>query len=115
MAFIIELLVSIVAVIQICWVFFSITFGWKVFLLTVLCWWGGSGLRGSLYGDVKQKKIGFISAIVFLSIGLFLAQFIERNIIIDYLNQISIELWQYLVLSFFVGFTLTGKRFATEE
>ena len=80
MAFIIELLASIVALIQICWVFFSITFGWKVFLLTVLCWWGGSGLRGSLYGDVKQKKIGFISAIVFLSIGLFLAQFIEKNL-----------------------------------
>ena len=111
----IELLGSIGAFVSVGWVLFSFTFGWKVFFLTALCWWGGSGLRGSLYGDVGQKKIGFIAAIIFLSLGLFLARFIENDIRIDNLNQFSIELWQYLIFSFFIGFSMTSKRFAVEE
>lgn len=112
MTFIINLLITFGAFFQVCWVLFSLTFGWRIFLITALCWWAGSGLRGSLYGDLAQKKIGLIGATALLTLSFFLVSFFAQEIDFYGLHRVALELWQYLILTFAIGFIFTSKRFA---
>jgi len=107
-----ETVSGVLAFFQIAWVFSSLFFSWKLFILTVICWFAGSGLKGSLHGEKQQKVFGLLAAIVFLSVGLLTSKYISTEIV---LQGVMLSAIQWLLLSFGIGFCLTTKHIAIAE
>jgi hypothetical protein len=104
-----ETVSSLLAFFQIAWVFSSLFFSWKLFILTVICWFAGSGLRGSLYGIAGQKVFGLVAAIIFISGSLLASKHVSTAIIFQ---GVILSANQWLLLSFGIGFCLTTKHLA---
>tara|TARA_Y100000389_G_C16975386_1_gene277662 strand:+ start:17 stop:373 length:357 start_codon:yes stop_codon:yes gene_type:complete len=107
-----ETVTRVFSFLQIAWVFSSLFFGWKLLILTVICWFAGSGLRGSLYGIAGQKVFGLVAAIIFVSGSLLASKYVSTEIIFQ---GVILSANQWLLLSFGIGFCLTTKHLAIAE
>lgn len=78
----------------------------------LLALFAGSGIRGSLYGDNKQKLAGIIFGILISSLSLFWISSSGFYVII-YDVTIKGELW--VILGLLIGFVFTLKKDAILE
>ena len=72
-----------------------------------IAWWGGSGMRGSFYGDNKQKIVGIISGIIFLAISLYWINYTNYWV---YLFDVGIPGTLWIIIGFLIGLIFTTKK-----
>jgi hypothetical protein len=74
---------------------------------SMLAWWAGSGLRGSLIAGKSTEKIaGFVMAAIFLGIGHWLAASSGFRVVL-WENSIGGGIWN--LIGAFIGFIATTK------
>ena len=89
--------------------FFNSSFGIALsgIIAPIIAWAGGSGLRGSLYGEIKQKIFGIIFGIVFLSISTF---WINKTGYWVYFFDVGLSGNLWVLIGFLVGLIFTTKN-----
>ena len=69
-----------------------------------IAWRGGSGMRGSYYGDNKQKTVGIISGIIFLVISFYWINYTNYRV---YLFSVGLPRTLWIIIGFFICLIFT--------
>jgi len=77
-------------------------------VVPVMCWFAGSGLKGSLYGTPGQKVAGFLCAMIFMAGGIlwwYFTQFVWSGCGVEEVSGIT-----WILIGFAGGFIFTTKH-----
>tara|TARA_B100000242_G_scaffold208438_1_gene151378 strand:- start:230 stop:583 length:354 start_codon:yes stop_codon:yes gene_type:complete len=85
----------------------SISIAVSGLIAPLIAWAGGSGLRGSLYGNSKQKLFGIIFGIIFLLLSSF---WVNKTGYIVFLFDITLSGNLWVLIGFIVGLIFTTKK-----
>ena len=88
--------------------FFNTSFSIAIsgLIAPIIAWAGGSGIRGSFYGNNKQKFVGIIFGIIMLLVSFY---WISTTNYWVYLFNIGIQGSIWVIIGFFVGLIFTTK------
>jgi len=88
--------------------FFNASFSVAIsgLIAPIIAWAGGSGLRGSFYGNKKQTITGIVFGLVFLAISFY---WISKTQYWVHIFNVSIQGEIWILIGFFVGLIFTTK------